>query len=265
MANIHMYRGGTPNYIGGAWCAKDYTKFNPPFGEANLVKTPPYDSHIDGAYNLGNFTLGMPVRPNGVGMEWQRKAMDEAGRPEVGDVMQLIVVPHDHFVTALNFKVADPDARLAGAAVKLVVQSGVFNADGEYVITTLDTLDTAMKAQGLTNAIALDNPSNTFVSLLSLASPGGTDGATAAIKAHNADSNQAAYQATVSGGYIVPLYANPTVPAAAGSTSPEYGRDLIFGLEILSLPNDPTVSLAMAQNGWYLSLKAGGFECPTNY
>ena len=72
MANISLYRGGTP-VVKFMWCDKDHPVYTPPFrqrhegttsnlfaDERPLAETPPYDSHADGAYNLGNFVIGMP-------------------------------------------------------------------------------------------------------------------------------------------------------------------------------------------------------------
>ena len=71
MANISLYRGGTP-VVKFMWCDKDHPVYTPPFrqrhegtisnlfaDERPLAETPPYDSHADGAYNLGNFVIGI--------------------------------------------------------------------------------------------------------------------------------------------------------------------------------------------------------------
>ena len=87
MANISLYRGGTP-VVKFMWCDKDHPVYTPPFrqrhegttsnlfaDERPLAETPPYDSHADGAYNLGNFVIGMPFAPRVRGQIAQRKAL----------------------------------------------------------------------------------------------------------------------------------------------------------------------------------------------
>ena len=113
--NASLFKGGTPR-IRYMWCEDDRAEFMPPFSAPNMDRTPPYDAHVDGAYGSGRnyFTLGMPFRPNLVGMEWQRKAIRNA-HLQVDDIIRLIVVPEDHFVTALNFKIVETDARIAGS------------------------------------------------------------------------------------------------------------------------------------------------------
>ena len=101
MTNISLYRGGTPEvkYI---WGAADHPEYRPPFSQRHLgaqsdlfaderplEETSPYDSHADGAYNMGNFVIGLPVAPRARGQAAQRKAL-QAQPLEVGDILQCI-------------------------------------------------------------------------------------------------------------------------------------------------------------------------------
>lgn len=233
MANINLVKGGTPG-IRFMWCAGDYPEFAPPYNAVNYRDTPPYDGHMDGAYNLGHFTMGMPVKPNGVGMAWQRNMFLDR-KPQVDDFIVLMALPEDHFVTAINFKIPDPDTRMAGATVALTAQEVTVDpVTGEYVYTEIMDVEDAVAAQGALSPIPVDNPANVFVSLMK------TDT-----------------------GYAVPLYANPSLMPATGQTQPTYGRYLLLGVKIVSLPTDAEVTFAHMLNGWYLSAKIQGFECPT--
>lgn len=236
MADVKLFKGGTPevNYM---WCEKDYAQFNPPFGRPNLKESPPYDSHMDGAYGSGlaYFTMGAPVRPNRGsygGMLWQKKALADKN-PQVDDFIDLLIVPQNHFVTALNFKIMESDAHMAGASVALTARALTYQADGTYTLEEISDVEDATAAQSV-GSIAIDKPCNVFVSLMK-----------------------------VDGDYMVPLYANPTVPGAEEDDAPTFGRDLILGVKVVALPTDNKYQLQHMLNGWYLSAKVAGFECPT--
>lgn len=231
MANIRLYRGGTPD-VKYVWERKDWAQFRPPFGIPTADDTPPYDSHADGAYNLGNFVQGLPLKPRGYGLEWQRKALADAA---AGDVLQMIWLPADHYATALNLKSIDIQENLSGATIALISQILTRDADGNEVVSDTTDLDDAIAAQGGTNVFDLSKPFNAFVSLM------------------KADT-----------GYAVPLYSQPPLPAADAASSPTYARFIVFGVKILSLPTDADVALSQMFKGVYLSVRSTAFECPTN-
>ena len=233
MADVYLHRGGRPD-VKLLWCEQDYSQFHPFFGSPNLEDTPPYDSHVDGAYNLGDFTMGMPIVPSM--MEWQRKAMAANGGLKVDDPIFCIGVPQNHYVTHLNFKIQKPDTSLAGATVALTAYRAVSDGNGGRIVTEIQDVEDAVAAQGVLNPIPLDKPCNVFVSLEKVVND-----------------------------YVIPLYANPTVPAADAANAPAYGRDILLALKVVALPIDTNVTLDMARNGWYLSAKVRGFECPTHY
>ena len=234
MANFQLYRGGTP-VVNFMWGENDVPQFNPPFSNKNYEDTPPYDSHADGAYNLGDFVLGMPINPNNVGMTWQRKVLSNQAL-QVGDIIQCIWLPEDHMATVLNLKSVGVDPRMAGAKVALVTQTVQYDAQGVATITEDDYLDDAVQAQLTTNSFNVDEPFNAYVSL---------------IKAED--------------GYAVPLYSTPSLPAKDSVSQPTFGKYYIFGLKILALPTDATASLADLRKGIYMSVRAQAFECPTHY
>lgn len=236
MSNISFIRGGTP-VVKFIWDENTTPEYRAPFSENNLDDTPPYDSHADGAYNLGHFVLGMPIKPVGAGMTWQKKLLSEPNhRLAAGDVIQLCYLPADHIATFLNLKSVQSDEHLAGAQISLVAQILTFDDDGNEVYTEDSDFDAAVTAQCGANAFELDGPFNAFVSLM------------------KSDS-----------GYAVPMYSSPALPAKDASSKPTAGKYVVFGIKIKSLPTDSTVSLADMRKGIYFSVHMDAFECPTNY
>lgn len=234
MADVSFYRGGTP-HVNYMWCEHDYAQWSPPFNMPNLALTPPYDAHVDGAYGsgLGYFTLGMPVCPRI--MEWQQKAF-LAKKVGVDDVIDLLVVPEDHFVTALNFKIVAPDAHMAGATVVPVARTLTATGDGVYEYDELTDIEDALTAQQLPTAIGVDKPVNVFVSLLK-----------------------------VTNGYAKGLYATPGLPPVDASGNGTPSKPIVLGLKVLTKPTDSKYDFPNMVNAWYMSAKVQGFECPTYY
>lgn len=232
MANLGLFRGGSP-VVKYSWKDSDWAQFEPPFGQATLEDTPPYDSHADGAYNAGDFVLGFPLKPNLGGMDWQRRALANA-KLAVGDVLQLIWLPADHMATFLNIKSIGSDSNMAGATIALQHQTLSRDTDGNIEITDTDTLSTAITAQGGSNVFDLSAPFNQMVSLID-----------------------------VSSGYARPMYSTPPLPAASASATPVHAVFHMFGIKILSLPTDTAITLDKMRKGVYLSLRMQAFECPT--
>lgn len=60
MANmVDLFKGGSP-VVKYMWDEKDYVQFGGSFAENGFSDTPPYDSHVDGAYNVGTSALACP-------------------------------------------------------------------------------------------------------------------------------------------------------------------------------------------------------------
>lgn len=248
MANISLYRGGTPEvkYI---WSAADHPEYRPPFSQRHLgaqsdlfaderplEETPPYDSHADGAYNMGNFVIGLPVAPRTRGQAAQRKAL-QAQSLEVGDILQCIWLPEDHIATYLNLKSITNDANMAGATVALVAQNATPDKNGEFHYVEDTDFADAVTTQVGSNSFAVDKPFNAFVSLFK-----------------------------TNGDYAVPMYSKPALPVAhdaPDSTLPTYPTYKIFGLKILSLPTKSEVAFADMLSAIYMSLRMEAFECPS--
>lgn len=93
MANINMFRGGTPDFKGW-FCRGDWPEFKPPFSAPHAAFTPPYDSHADAAYGQGYLNLHFPLVPNladTYGHNWMRTALKKVSA--IGDTIMLNWVP----------------------------------------------------------------------------------------------------------------------------------------------------------------------------
>ena len=244
MANIQLYKAGviTPNYM---WHKGDYPRNGPPFAPGAWgERIPPFNAQFDGNFNLKDYAAGFPLAP--ADSEVQRNALRSAN-PQVGDILQLILVPTNHYVDFLRFDVhlADvanttttpPYPGMTGATVSLTAQQVVYNpTTQEYDFAEITDVTDAVSAQSLPAAIPLDVPSSTMVSLL-----------------------------RVEAGYVQPLYVEPVLRTIAGPPL-TYFRDetggIILGLKIAALPAD--VKLDLALNDCYLTARVRAFDCPAH-
>lgn len=240
MSDVFMYKGGTPEpkYM---WCKGETTDYHEPYGHDNMEDTAPFDAHFDGAYGSGlcTFATGMPF--NFKKMPWQKNAL-KAANVQAGDFIRSIWIPCNHFVEYLRFDVARPDIRMAGATVRMSAQYGAFNSTtNQFEYTPMTDVADAATAQSLNTPIALDKQSSTMISLLK------TDT-----------------------GYVRPLYVEPAfLPTDPADLTNPYkvkrANPVIYvGLEVVSLPTAPGVTLDMAMNDWYLSIRLAGFRSPSH-
>ena len=243
--NINLYRGGTP-VVRFMWNDKDFPQYQPPFSQNHqgtqsplfaddvpMEETPPYDSHADGAYNAGNFVLGMPIAPRVRGNIAQRKAL-QAYNIEIGDIMQCMWLPEDHIATFLNLKSITLDSKMAGATIALCVQNAVPDENGDFTYTEDTDFDAAVTAQVGANSFNVAEPFNAFVSLFKTKDD-----------------------------YAVPMYSSPALPAKDSSSSVTFPAYKVFGIKVLSLPTDNTVTFADMMKAIYLSVRMEAFECPS--
>lgn len=158
MSDASIYKGGRSvlNYM---FCEGDYPQYTPPFGNPNIVGTPPYDAHACGAYNLGYFTMGMPIRPSL--MKYQYNALSAANL-QVGDIIRCIVIPADHYVRAFNIKCVEEDERMIGATVMPTAQLVTKDTNGNFVWAEINDVENVFTSAGY-SPIALDETSNAAV------------------------------------------------------------------------------------------------------
>ena len=246
MANIPIFKGGVnvPNYM---WHSGDYPLSGPPFAPApwSSDAIPRFNAQVDGAFNLKDYALGYPLIPKD--FEWQRRALVSVAA--VGDIIQMIVVPCNHYVDFLRFDVASADEAnasatppylgLTGLTAALTAQRVEWNfTTRQFDFTEIPDITAALTAQSLPASIPLDVPSSTFVSLL-----------------------------RVDSGYVQPLYVEPligttapTPPATAGLPYWLESGAVILGLKITALPAG--ISLVSARNSFFLAARIRAFDCP---
>lgn len=120
MANVNLFRGGTPDFK-PMFCKGDFAKWGPPFSASHLDDTPPYDSQADAAYGQGWLTLQFPLVPNLWGNyahHWMQTALKDV--KQVNDSIWLNWIPLRSFAVAQHIEVNKIDPALKGVTVKPV-------------------------------------------------------------------------------------------------------------------------------------------------
>jgi hypothetical protein len=235
MADAQIYTGGTP-VVGYGRGEGDPNLYRPPYGKYPFDTSPPFNAHYDGASGSVDYAAGMPFKPSELG--WQRTNLKHA-RPVVGDVIQMIVVPCNHWITTVRFDVGKPDARMAGATVAItgqrVAPAAADPYDWRLFTTTVEPLfAAAATAQGVA-AIPLDVASSTRLNLMA-----------------------------VTAGYAEPLGVEPVFHAnAAGVLERHETGALILGVRIVSMPTDLNLGIEDALNDFYLTTRITGLQCPS--
>lgn len=251
MANmVDLFKGGSP-VVKYMWDEKDYVQFGGSFAENGFSDTPPYDSHVDGAYNVGNFCLGMPINPKI--MAYQRKALTRHPL-KVGDVLWLFWIPYDHFATYFNLKIRTGDPAIAGLTLKPVagkltksnseLAGKHFNAN--LVDEELNTDELAPQVVDVFDSYGMDT---------SVDGAGAFSGQTGAIDISKP--GMRTYHLVKD----TPAFYSTMFRKDNGT---EQNVLWFIGLRIESLATDSSVTLDQMHNAIYTSLRLEGFECPTN-
>lgn len=151
MANINMFRGGTPDFKGW-FCRGDWPEFKPPFSAPHAAFTPPYDSHADAAYGQGYLNLHFPLVPNladTYGHNWMRTALKKVAA--VGDTIMLNWVPLRAWVEAIHYEVSATDKNLAGVYIKPCAMRVSWDfATEDWKYEEIAEFDTAVTNSGIT-------------------------------------------------------------------------------------------------------------------
>ena len=151
MANINMFRGGTPDFKGW-FCRGDWPEFKPPFSAPHAAFTPPSDSHADAAYGQGYLNLHFPLVPNladTYGHKWMRTALKKVSA--VGDTIMLNWVPLRSWVEAIHFEVTTTDKNLEGVYIKPCAMRVSWDfATDDWKYEENADFDTALTNNGIT-------------------------------------------------------------------------------------------------------------------
>jgi hypothetical protein len=182
-------------------------------------------------------------------------------QPGVGDIIEMIVVPTNHYIEYLRFDVCMADANMLGATVAMTgVRYRVDNTKDPYrdfTVTEDPDFAAAATAQGIAD-IPLDVPSSTFLSLLTV---GSMD-----INA-TAPSGGGAVTVTSAGGYAVPKYVEPeflvpNIPGAGPAKERFQTGALVLGIKIKTNPTDAKKKIWDAGHSFYLTTRISGFDSP---
>lgn len=127
MANVNIFRGGTPDFK-GYFCDGQYAEFNPPVDAPNMPGTPPWDSHADAAYGQGYLNLHFPLVPNLADTRahaWMQTALQKLNA--VGDTIFTNWVPLWSFLDSYCLVVKTTDKILDGVYIKPVASRVAWN------------------------------------------------------------------------------------------------------------------------------------------
>jgi hypothetical protein len=259
MANAQVYKGGTPVVRYGAG-AEDPTEYGPPFGRNSFggpaygpfMNQPPFDAKFNGAAGQLTYPAGCPLSP--ARMRWQKTNL-LAAKPGVDDIIDMLVVPVNHWIDYVRFDVVRADTALAGAAV--IPTGSLYTVDpadpnGVYIRTEDAFFVNAATAQGITS-IPLDVPSSTFISVTSLVN---------ASIAGTAPNGGGAITITSADGYVRPYYVAPEFVTHKGELRRFQTGGLLLGIKILSEPTNTNIKIWDARTDFYLTTRVTGFESP---
>jgi hypothetical protein len=233
MADAQIYKGGTVvvSYGQGEGHPNLY---RPPYGKYGFDSAPPFNAHFNGAAGSVDYPGGCPFKPSE--LTWQRDNVRYAALGQ-GDILQMLQIPCNHWISLIRFDVNNADPRMAGATATITGQRvRVSTADPYNVFTTATEplITAAVTAQGVP-AIPLDVPSSTIVWL-----------------------------SDVSTGYAVPLYVEPEfVNDVSGVPRRHETGALLLGIRIASMPSDTSVKIEDAQNDMYMTTRVTGLACPS--
>jgi hypothetical protein len=259
MADAQVFKGGTP-VIKYGWSKDDPILSRAPFGRYGYSETsPPFNAHYDGSAGQYTYAAGCPLKPNE--LAWQKTNLKYA-KLDVNDVIQMIVVPTNHWIDMVRFDVNNHDDRLAGATVSITGQRLRVDPNDPYN-KFLDPeedpiFEAAATAQGVV-PIPLATPSSTILWLSQISSatitgtiPPGTDAAGGVIDAGTAT------------GFVQPLYVEPEFYAdPAGTLKRHETGALILGIKIVCMPTNTAIGIADALYDFYLTTRVTTVNSPS--
>ncbi|MDR1314797.1 MAG: hypothetical protein LBQ12_14190 [Deltaproteobacteria bacterium] len=233
MADVVLYKGGTPE-IQYLWNKNTPVLYGPPFGHLGKADAPPFDAHYEAEMGgKGTFAAGYPLIPHLT--TWQQVNI-RAFNPGVGDVLQMLVVPCNHYIESIRLDVVIEDPLLAGTTVAIAGQWIQESATDptQFGVTPSTEIAAAAAAQSGTG-ISLAVKSSTVIWL-----------------------NQDV------GGYVQPLYVKPALIVPPGKTRTEWfqGGGLILGLKIEAITANMT--LDRMPGAVFLTTRIDGYECPSS-
>jgi hypothetical protein len=258
MADAQIYKAGSPVISYGQGLGHP-THYTPPYGipPRRGMSIPPFNAHFSGSAGSEDYPAGCALRPGF--LDWQRYNL-LANEPEVGDIIQMIVVPTNYYIHCVRFDVNSIDTRLAGMTGIVTGQRVSVDPSNpsRYTVTEIPDITDAATAQGITS-IDLDTPSSTMVWLDKVTNVSGTISG-------NAPNGGGAITGGVidagASGYVIPLYVEPEfVPDANGDLVRYETGALILGLKLLT-PASPAFPIWDTTSDFYLTTRVTSHACP---
>lgn len=254
MANVNLFRGGTPDYK-PMFCKGEFAQWGPPFTAQHLDDTPPYDSQADAAQGQGYLTLQFPLIPNLWGNyahHWMQTALK--GITKVNDIMWLNWVPLRSFAIAQHIEVNKVDPILKGVTVKPVASRVSWDFDAEDWKWVTNTEYAAKVADAGVTEIALGEFSTTYqqYAFINLMPAGATRGT-----GENATTEP---PIPCTFGHNIVRYDEDGVPT--GGLDNYYGG-VVLGLQIVRGSEKAIAQLHKANFALYSSTKIVQFTCGT--
>ncbi|MDR2198261.1 MAG: hypothetical protein LBR53_02180 [Deltaproteobacteria bacterium] len=257
MSDAQVYKQETMEASYG--CGRGYsTPSNHQLVKSVFSKSPPFNARFNGSSPRVDYAAGTALRPSEV--EWQRKNL-LASSPGVGDTIQMLKVPTNHWIYVVRFDVNNADPKLEGATAAITGQRVNVNpADpyNKYVLKTDPEFAAAAKAQDLA-PIPLDKPGSQVLWLNKIF----THGVMVDAPAVGGPSNNVTLT-----GYVMPYYVAPEFITFGTPPNGEIVRfetgSLLLGIKILSLSTaNPSVNIWDSTTDFYLTTRVIGFACPS--
>jgi hypothetical protein len=249
MSNVRLFVGGSPVQDTFLHHSGKPQYFGPPFAGPRYPDTPVANAPYDAAAPRADFVASEPLNP--ALFERQMNAFLDA-RPGVNDIIELVLVPTNHFLFGVRFDVVNPDPLMNGATVSITgvryrvkAATAVPPSDSDLDATEDPEFALAATDQGL-SPIPLDVPSSNVLWL-----------------------------AKCDGDYVIPRYVEPEIRTTTGgdpvTTIHESGA-LVLGLKIKSVPTavppgnpaPPPLKIWEMRGPCFMSAVISGFNFKTN-
>ncbi|MDR1308539.1 MAG: hypothetical protein LBL95_01355 [Deltaproteobacteria bacterium] len=254
--DVCLFQGGTPEFGNFFHCSGTPQYSGPPFGGPRYPDKPLGNNPYDAAAPRGDFAASAPMWPRV--FEKQRNAFLDS-RPADGNVIQLVLVPVNHYFWGVRVDVAEPDEDMAGATVSIAGQLFAEKdaESGEFTLTEDPAFALAAQAQGLAN-IPLDVRGSYVLWMGRVAGGGIVDGTV---------TGGAVVDGSVAGGYVMPYYVAPVEKTTSGATPEKVLLErgaLVLGLKIESPPSNSDVKIWHMRHPVFMSAVITAFNFKDN-
>jgi hypothetical protein len=216
MANkdVRLFQGGSAEQTSWVHCEDTPQYFGPPFGGPRHRETPLGNNPYDAAAPRPDFVASEPLNPRRY--ERQMNAFRDS-RPAAGNIIQLVIVPVNHYLHAVRVDVAEPDPLMVGATVSItgqIYEEETNEPFEDYTLAEAPEFAAAATAQGLAD-IPLD-----------------------------VRGSHVLWMTKVTSGYAVPHYVPPVARTTGSGEIVLLERGaLILGLKIKTLPTNQDVGI----------------------